>query len=136
MDKIEVRPAKSVKDITDKLLSKVFKEHDVFFAFSQEQIEEQKKLGIKYRVNSSMNMFYNIEKKDTIYLEMDNAIEEAQRIDKELHTKEQIILRELINYECFYICDFTDVVEPLQAYGYTLQDIQPIFIKYLQKYSE
>ena len=30
MDKIEVRPAKSVKDITDKLLSKVFKEHDVF----------------------------------------------------------------------------------------------------------
>ena len=55
-------------------------------------------------------MFYNIEKKDTIYLEMDNAIEEAQRIDKELHTKEQIILRELINYECFYICDFTDVV--------------------------
>ena len=107
----------------------------VFFAFSKEQIEEQKKPGIKYRANSSMNMFYNIEKKDTIYLEIDKAIEEAQRIDKELHTKEQIILRELINYECFYICDFTDVVEPLQAYGYTVKDIQPIFIKYLQKYS-
>ena len=80
-----------------------------------------------------MGMFYNIEKEDTIYLEIDKAIEEAQAIDKQLHTKEQIILRELINYECFYICDFTDVVEPLQAYGYTLQDIQPIFIKYLQK---
>ena len=136
MDKIEVRPAKSVKEITDKLLSKVFKEHDVFFAFNREQIEEQKKPGIKYRANSSMGMFYNIEKKDTIYLEIDKAIEEAQRIDKELHTKEQIILRELINYECFYICDFTDVVEPLQDYGYTLQDIRSIFYKYLQKYSE
>ena len=136
MDKIEVRPAKSVKDITDKLLSKVFKEHDVFFAFNKEQIEEGKKEGVKYIANKSLNMFYNIEKKDTIYLEMDNAIEEAQRIDKELHTKEQIILRELINYECFYICDFTDVVEPLEAYGYTVKDIQPIFIKYLQKYSE
>ena len=100
MDKIEVRPAKSVKDITDKLLSKVFKEHDVFFAFNKEQIEE------------------------------------AQRRDKQLHTKEQIILRELINYECFYICDFTDAVQPLEAYGYTTKDIQPIFIKYLQKNSE
>ena len=136
MNKTEVRPAKSVKDITDKLLSKVFKEHDVFFAFSKEQIEEQKKPGVQYRVNSSMGMFYNIEKEDTIYLEIDKAIEEAQRIDKELHTKEQIILRELINYECFYICDFTDVVEPLQGYGYTLQDIQTIFYKYLQTYSE
>jgi len=136
MDKIEVKPAKSVKDITDKLLSKVFKEHDVFFAFNKEQIEEGKKEGVKYIANKSLNMFYNIEKKDTIYLEIDNAIEEAQRIDKELHTKEQIILRELINYECFYICDFTDVVEPLEAYGYTTKDIQPIFIKYLQKYSE
>lgn len=136
MDKIEVRPAKSVKDITDKLLSKVFKEHDVFFAFSKEQIEEQKKPGVQYRVNKSMGMFYNIEKEDTIYLEIDKAIEEAQRIDKELHTKEQIILRELINYECFYICDFTDVVEPLEAYGYTVKDIQSIFYKYLQKYSE
>ena len=136
MSKIEVRPAKSVKDITDKLLSKVFKEHDVFFAFNKEQIEEGKKPGVQYRVNSSMNMFYNMEKEDTIYLEIDKAIEEAQRIDKELHTKEQIILRELINYECFYICDFTDAVQPLEAYGYTIKDIQPIFNKYLQKYSE
>ena len=136
MDKIEIKPAKSVKDITDKLLSKVFRDNDVFFAFNKEQIEEGKKEGVKYIANKSLNMFYNIEKKDTIYLEMDKAIEEAQRIDKELHTKEQIILRELINYECFYICDFTDVVEPLKDYGYTIQDIQPIFIKYLQKYSE
>ena len=94
------KPAADIKDVTDKLLSKVFRDNDVFFAFNREQIEE------------------------------------AQRIDKELHTKEQIILRELINYECFYICDFTDVVEPLKDYGYTIQDIQPIFLKYLQKYSE
>ncbi len=136
MDKKEVKPAADIKDVTDKLLSKVFRDNDVFFAFNREQIEEGKKEGIKYIANKSLNMFYNIEKKDTIYLEMDNAIEEAQRIDKELHTKEQIILRELINYECFYICDFTDAVAPLEAYGYTIQDIQPIFLKYLQKYSE
>lgn len=136
MNKEEVRPAKSVKDITDKLLSKVFRDNDVFFAFNREQIEEKKKPGIKYAYNKSMNMFYNIEKKDTIYQELDKAIEEAQAIDKQLHTKEQIILRELINYECFYICDFADVVAPLEAYGYTVKDIQPIFLKYLQKYSE
>lgn len=130
------KPAADIKDTTDKLLSKVFRDNDVFFAFNREQIEEGKKPGIKYAYNSSMGMFYNIEKEDTIYLEIDKAIEEAQAIDKQLHTKEQIILRELINYECFYICDFTDVVEPLQAYGYTIQDIQPIFLKYLQKYSE
>ncbi len=136
MDKIEVKPAKHITDVTDKLLSKVFRDNDVFFAYSDKQYNEGKKEGVEYVYNKSMNMFYNIEKKDTIYQELDKAIEEAQRIDKELHTKEQIILRELINYECFYICDFTDVVEPLEAYGYTVKDIQPIFIKYLQKYSE
>lgn len=118
---------KEIQVIRDELLTEVFNKHDVFFAFSNKQVEEQKKEGVEYIYNSSLNMFYNIKSKDTIYKDMEEAIDKAIAIDKEQNTKEAIILRELLNYECFYTGSPRDAIEALKDYSYTKEDVLEVF---------
>lgn len=118
---------KEIQVIRDELLTEVFNKHDVFFAFSDKQVEEQKKEGVEYIYSSSLNMFYNIKSKDTIYKDMEEAIDKAIAIDKEQNSKETIILRELLNYECFYTDSPRDAIEALKDYSYTKEEVLEVF---------
>ena len=118
---------KEIQAIKDNLLSEVFKKHDVIFAFSDKQFEEQKVEGVEYLYSRSLGMFYNKKSKDTIYKDMEEAIDKAIAIDKETNSKESIILRELLNYECFYTGSPIDAIEALKDYDYTKEEVIEVF---------
>ena len=118
---------KEIQTITDNLLSEVFKKHDVIFAFSDKQFEEQKVEGVEYLYSRSLGMFYNKKSKDTIYKDMEEAIDKAIAIDKETNSKESIILRELLNYECFYTGNPGDAITRLEEYNYTKEEVLEVF---------
>lgn len=128
--------AKEVQGQIDDLLSEVFKRHDVFFAFSEAQVEEQKKEGIEYAYNRSLNMFYNIKSRGKVIKEMEAAVDEGIALDKQLNTKEQIIIRELLNYECFYTGSPADAIEKLEDYDYTKEEVVEVFKKYFNYFME
>ena len=87
----------------------------------------QKKEGVEYIYSKSLDMFYNIKSKGQIYKDMEEAIDKAIAIDKEQNSKEAIILRELLNYECFYTGSPRDAIEALKDYDYTKEEVLEVF---------
>ena len=128
MNKEKELQATEIQPLRDALLSEVFKKHDAFFAFSDKQYEEQKKPEIEYLYSRSLNMFYNIKGKGQIYKDMEEAIDKATAQDKENNSKEAIILRELLNYECFYTGNPEDAIEALDSsHSYTKEEVLEVF---------
>lgn len=119
--------AKEIQHVIDNLLSEVFKKYNVFFAFSEAQVQEQKQPGIKYSYSSDLNMFFNSETPGNIFEEMTAAVDKAREIDKQQNSKEAIILRELLNYECFYTGNPSDAITLLEEYNYTKKEVLEVF---------
>ena len=137
MDELKTNDQKceDIQKIKDDLLTKVFEKYGTFFAFSDKQFNEQKKDGVKY-VSLGAGMITPKDTADAMLKELDKAIDEAQTKDKELNSKDQIILRELINYECFYTGNITDARERLEAYGYTADEIRQVYNDNFKEYVE
>ena len=119
--------AKEIQHVIDNLLSEVFKKYGVFFAFSEAQVQEQKQPGVKYAYSSDLNMFYNIETPGNIFEEMTAAVDKGREIDKQQNGKDEIILRELLNYECFYTGNPGDAITRLEEYNYTKEEVLEVF---------
>ena len=124
-----------IQKIKDDLLTKVFEKYGTFFAFSDKQFNEQKKDGVKY-VSLGAGMITPKDTADAMLKELDKAIDTAQAKDKELNSKEQIILRELINYECFYVCSPAEAIENLKPYNYTESEIIEVYNNHFKEYHE
>lgn len=106
--------------------NELFEELGVFFAFSNEQFQEQKQEGVKYShlgsgtICPTANVAEFIKRHNEI---VNKGIEQ----DKLENGKRKIILRELHNYECFYISDPTDAIHALSRYGFTEEDVLDVF---------
>ena len=129
------KQAKEIQHIIDDLLTEVFKKYGAFFAFSEKQLEEQKKPGVKYSYSSKLNMFYNSATPGNIFKDMEAAVDKGIEIDKAQNDKEAIIIRELANYECFYTGNPEDAVERLKDYNYTPEEVIAVFNKNFNEYN-
>jgi hypothetical protein len=137
MDELKTNDQKceDIQKITDDLLSEVFEKYGTFFAFSDKQFKEQRKDGVTY-VSLQSGMITPKDTADAMLKELDKAIDTAQAKDKELNSKEEIILRELINYESFYTCSTADATERLELYGYTADEVRQVYNDNFKEYVE
>ena len=118
-------------------LNTIMDQHQVFWAFSQEQLEQGKaKIGItdnKELTSIGMGGFLPKAKADGLFLAIE---QENKRYRKELRAakeaKEQAIAYELSNHEAYYTGDIQPVVE-LFAGLYTAKDIQAVYLKQSKK---
>ena len=120
------------KQYQDKL-SELFKECGVFFAFSNEQFQENKTPlsdGDKY-VSMGHGGYLPKSKVDAYISGMKelNKWEKAE-IKKEKDGKEKHILYELNNHECFYVGDIEDAAAVLP---YPKKDIWKVYEKYKEQ---
>ena len=115
-----------IQKIKDDLLTEVFNKYGTFFAFSDAQFKEQREEGVEY-VSLGSGMITPKATAGEMLKDMDKAIDNAIAKDKELNSKEAIILRELLNYECFYTGSPRDAIEALKDYDYTKEEVLEVF---------
>lgn len=122
-----------IKKIHQANIDKILDEYKVFWAFSKEQLEQGKmKTRIsedKDLVSIGMGGFCPRKNADKLFAQLDK---EENRYNKELKkekdAKEQAILYELNNHECFYTQNFSAVVEIFKSL-YSKKDIATVFNK-------
>jgi hypothetical protein len=125
---------KYLSDYMEQKQTKLFEENKVFFAFSNDQLDEGlKKHNIEDRglvcslkggmVAPKTNARNVVEGLLKIY-------EDAVKEDLKENGKDKVILRELENHECFYVGDITDCVDKLYDYpNITEKDILKVYNK-------
>jgi len=114
-------------------LTELMNKCGVFFAFSNEQFAENKtplQPGEKYVSIGAGG--YMPKSKVNDYLEGSKLITqwEKSEIKKLKDGKEQHILHELRNHECFYTCDIEDAANVLP---YPKKDIWKVYLKHKEK---
>ncbi|MEM7298111.1 MAG: hypothetical protein AAF391_07575 [Bacteroidota bacterium] len=117
---------KYLSDYTESKQTQLFQETGTFFAFSNAQFDEQKKDGIEY-TSLGAGMICPKENAKTVLLGLQQIHKEGIKQDLEENGKEQIIIRELHNHECFISWDCDEVVDRLKAYEITEDEIWKVF---------
>ncbi len=123
----------AIKKQAQEKLTVLFNECGVFFAFSNEQFEENKtplQPGEKY-VSLGAGGYMPKSKVDNYITgsKLINKWEKAE-IKKLKDGKELHILAELRNHECFYTCDIEDAANVLP---YPKKDIWKVYLKHKEK---
>ena len=112
----------------------IMSKNNVFWAFSNERLEEGKKaLGIndnKSLISLGMGGFMPKKNYDKM---LGIVHERTKRYNKELkkaeELTEQAILYELNNHECFYTGDIAEVINELKGI-YTIKQIKSVYKKF------
>ncbi len=117
---------KSLTNYTEKAQTELFNSTGAFFAFSEEQLNKNRKEGVVY---CSLGAGLIAPKNNAKALI--GGLEEIQRqgIEQDLaeNGKRAIIERELANYECYYTGDPTDCIEALSDYDISADEIRAVF---------
>lgn len=92
--------------------TKLFNECGAFFAFSNEQYEEQAKEGVQY-VCIMAGLLCPKDNADKLNEGLDRITEEAVKADVAENTAEGIMRREYFNHECQISCDPEDAIASL-----------------------
>lgn len=103
-----------------------FKDHWAFFAFSNQQFEEQKVDGVKY-VSAWHGLFCPADKAKQILEAFKEHNEKEKQKQIEVDWIDNIIRYELGNYECYYTWDLSDVEWMVEEYGVTMDYIKNIY---------
>ena len=104
----------------------LFDKLGIFFAFSNEQLDRQKKEGVEY-VSLGAGTICPKENVKAFIEEHANLVKTGIAKDIEKNGKEKIIHRELCNYECFYSGDLDDAIDALEDYGFTNEEIYAVY---------
>lgn len=99
-----------------------FKEHGVFFAFSNKQFDAAKKDGVMY-VDLGAGLLCPKENVKTFVTAHSDIVDAGIAEDIADNGKAGIIMRELNNHECFYTGDYGDCMPALKDYGITAQEV-------------
>lgn len=117
--------------VTEDRISEALKKHGAFFAFSNEQFDEQKKEGIIY-VSLGAGLIAPKATFKELLEDMKCASHQIIVSDKQTHTAEEIINRELANHEAQISGSIEDTAAALKGYGYSKDQIEKQYSKYLQ----
>ena len=116
-------------------MTEVFNKYGVFFAFSDEQFLRQRVEGVEYTTFGAGSVV-PVKNYDAFMEEFNQLDDEHTKFNLENFTKEELILDELRNHECFYTWEIDEVVELMESkYNFTLQDVQEVFNKNKDKYN-
>ena len=106
--------------------TQAFNETGAFFAFSNQQFDDEKKEGVKYAV-IGMGLICPVDNAKQLMTRLDSIAQEGIAEDIKENGKKAIIRRELFNHECFYTNDICDCVEKLEGYGISYDEIYEVF---------
>ena len=129
---------KYLSQIMEEKQSQLFAKYKVFFAFSDEQFKEGMKKHNLTKQNKisdlGMGMFCPSNNAKT-FRDKHHLLYKLSIAKDMLQGKENVIYRELSNYECFWTGDITDCVEKLSDYPITKEEIIEVFNKNYKKES-
>ena len=115
----------------DQKQTQIFNKYGVFFAFDHKQYHEQAKPGIQY-AHVGNGMFCQSGTCQEVF----DALEalEKENIAWELanNTKKDIIWYELANHECQLTMSYKEIIELMEPYGITKDDIKAEWPGYMQ----
>jgi|TARA_R100000482_G_scaffold122817_1_gene71341 hypothetical protein len=129
---------KYLSEIMENRQSELWEKKKVFFAFNEEQFKEgMKKYYLTSNdkiVNMGAGMFCPKKNAKEVNEQLDKIYKESI-VDDMKQGKDNVILRELYNHECFWSGDITDCVEKLSDYPITKEEIIEVFNKNYKKES-
>ena len=120
---------KYLNDFKQDKQTAIFNKFADFFAFSQDQLNEKKKDGIRYASLGS-GLIAPIYEAANLIQALNTTHKEAIQLDIAENGIKAIIHRELANYECQITCDYSDALDVLIDYGITEKQVEtewPIF---------
>lgn len=127
---------KYLSDYSQEAVSKALEKNGAFFAFSQAQLEEQKKEGVTYGALPG-GLICPVANATQLLEELKAASQNAVKQDLEENGLDAIIERELANHECWYTGEIEDAVEALSIYeGATIEKIIEIFVAKRKEYED
>ncbi|WP_210464293.1 DUF7659 family protein [Vibrio crassostreae] len=106
--------------------TQAFNEAGAFFAFSNKQLDGEKKEGVKY-ASLGMGLICPVDNAKQLMTRLDSIAQEGIAEDIEENGKKAIIRRELFNHECFYTNDICDCVEKLEGYDISYDEVYEVF---------
>ena len=124
---------KNLSDYTGDETETLFSKYEIIFAFNDKQFNEAKKEGVDYKFLGG-GMHIETSKFKEFDLEFSKIIETAISKDLAENGKDNIIERELSNYECYYTYEIDDAVDALKDYNITREEIQQVFNKNKQNH--
>lgn len=128
-----LKPAKPIAKIINNLVSEAYKKHGAFLAKDEAEFKKKANLSIKYNSiqyqggGLDMTAYYDSSKGD-FEKSISKALKNAVEIDKLRHTKEEIILRELINNHCFKKGSIDFALGLQYDYKYSQEEIERVYI--------
>jgi len=114
----------------------ILNECGAFFAFSQKQLNEQKKEGVTYVLLGSSGLVCPKSNAQRLAEGLTRIASEGRKEDLAENGKKGVIHRELGNHEFSYTGDITDTVSALSGYGITEEEIQAETAAYLKEFYE
>lgn len=115
----------------DELLNK----HEVFFAFTKEQLMKNKKENVKY-YSLDGGMFIPQENYEQFLEDFNKQEDRFIEKAKELFSPCEIIKYELANHEYCYTYDMTDTKEVLEGFNFSEEDFMQAKKEYLAECEE
>lgn len=109
-----------------------FDKFGAFFAFSQKQLNEQKKDGVKY-VSMGAGMIVPPYNAANLYQALNTIHTDAIKQDIAENGIKAIIHRELGNHECQITMSYSDAMDALTGYGITENQIRAEWKEFFQK---
>jgi hypothetical protein len=125
---------KTLSDYTQAAQTKLFNETLAFFAFSQSQFNEAIEghpAGTKY-VAVSAGMICPKQNVETLVSGLNSINAQGVKQDLAENGKAKIIQRELSNYECQISGDYSEVVEILEDYGITKEEVAAGYTEFFE----
>lgn len=108
--------------LQEKHQTKAFKKYFAFFAFNKSQLKEQININFKY-VNLGGGLLCPVEFHKKLYDVLQNINKKAIAEHQRLESKKDIIWSAFGNYEIQITGDLTDVIESLEGYDITKEEI-------------
>lgn len=117
---------KSLSNYTEQAITKALDDNGAFFAFSNEQLNKEAKSNIKY-VALGRGLICPKNNVTILLQAFSDITADGIKQDLKENGINDIVIRELANYECFYTNDISDCVDALDEYGITKEQIEEIY---------
>ena len=124
---------KYLTDYIEDKQTEAFNKAGAFFAFSDEQFEEQEVKGVKY-TSLGVGLICPVDNGIELIKTLDNIVKNGIKQDLKENGKRNIIERELENHEFAYHHELEQTIEALSDYPITEKEIEEVGRGYLKEF--
>ncbi|ELA6946598.1 hypothetical protein RBG11_004201 [Vibrio parahaemolyticus] len=118
---------KTLNNYVQQAQTEALEKYGAFFAFSNQQFNEQRKDDVIYR-QMGAGLICPSQHCQALFDDLAAINERGIAQDIAENGAEAIIKRELYNHECFYTGDPSDAIDALQDYGFTNEQIMKVYL--------